>query len=127
MNRLPVILAALTLAACTPAPAPESRQVEAAPVAPAPDPGAPGKDRDDPRAYCDEYIAGLFDMLVEKKAEGWTERDALDDMIARGEQKFGGPLVDGVFGDRFGPGGGAIARAETLAACRRTQKGGSLY
>lgn len=102
---------------------PEARQVEAekraAPV-PAPAPAA-----ELPAASCD-HVGDLFDMLVKNKAEGWTEADALADMTARGEYALG-YVVDGVFGDRFGPGGGALARAETMTACRRMAEGGTLY
>ena len=109
----------LCLAGCNP---PEARQLEAAkPAEPVPAAAAP----EQPAASCD-HVSNLFDMLVKHKAEGWTEADALADMTARGEYALG-YVVDGVFGDRFGPGGGALARAETMTACRRMADGGTLY
>jgi hypothetical protein len=106
---------AFFLAACNPQP---SQQLVAEAPASAPAPAS--------KADACDHVADLFDMLVKKKADGWVEADALADMSARGEYSLG-YVVDGVFGDRFGPGGGAMARADTLAACQRMAKGGDLY
>lgn len=73
-----------------------------------------------------EHVEQLFDMLVKKKAEGWTERQALADMSERGEYAFGGPLVDSVFGTRFGEAGSALAKSDMLRACKRVAAGGTL-
>ena len=120
MNRSTIFaVLALFLAACNPQPnqQPVAETPTSAPAAaPAPAPEADA---------CD-HVADLFDMLAKKKADGWVEADVLADMSARGEYSLG-YVVDDVFGDRFGPGGGAMARADTLAACRRMDKGGDLY
>lgn len=116
----------LCLVGCNP---PEARQTEAAkPAESAPAPAAaptPPADAKARAADCD-YVADLFDMLVKKKAEGWTEREGLDELIARGDSSLG-YVADGVFGTRYGPGGGAMARNDVLAACRRMAEGGDLY
>ncbi|UKE77999.1 hypothetical protein [Xanthomonas graminis] len=124
MNRSTIFAAlALFLVACSPSPQPNQQPVaETSAPAPAPAPAAAPA----PEAEKCDHVADLFDMLVKKKADGWVEADVLADMSARGEYSLG-YVVDGVFGDRFGPGGGAMARADTLAACRRMAKGGDLY
>jgi hypothetical protein len=75
---------------------------------------------------CDSYVAELFDMLVKRKADGWTERDGLAELTARGDHSLG-YVADGVFGTRYGEGGSAMARNDVLAACRRMAEGGELY
>jgi len=123
---LPAVLA-FALAACnapeapTAQPAPDTRpQAEASALdAPAQAQAQPDADR------CD-YVARLFDDLVDRKAAGMTEREALAELSARGDFALG-YVVDGVFGDRFGPGGSVAAKVDTLAACRRMAAGGKLY
>lgn len=117
MKRLPIILAAVILAACSvpDSPPPEPRQAEAAPVAANP---APERQADD----C-AHVGELFDLYVSKRdGEGWTEDDALDDLRGRGAFTLA-YVVDGVFRE----GGGVAARVDTLATCRRMAKGESRY
>lgn len=126
---LPCALAAI-LAACAPAAAPAPAPAAIATPADAQAPAAPSR-----AAYVEasaepvdcEHVGALFDSLRDAKAGGMTEAAALDDMRNRGELVFGGPLVDAVFGDRFGEPGSVAARAEMLAACRRVAAGGSMY
>ncbi|WP_323162871.1 hypothetical protein [Stenotrophomonas maltophilia] len=101
-------VAVLVLAACSGSPGDQQAQAE-------------------PPAVDCAHIEQLFGMLVEKKAQGWTEQDALADMSARGEYRFGGPLVDSVFGDRFGTPGSSLAKSDMLKACRKMAAGGTLY
>lgn len=118
---------AFALAACnapeapTAQPAPDTRPQAEAPAldAPAQAQAQPDSDR------CD-YVARLFDDLVDRKAAGMTEREALSELSARGDFALG-YVVDGVFGNRFGPGGSVAAKVDTLAACRRMAAGGKLY
>lgn len=130
---VPVAVLAFALAACTPPEATTTATAADAPPAPAPAPEAPATsptarvDRDASHALkeCD-HAAELFDDMAKRKAAGGTEREALDDLSARGDYSLG-YVVDGVFGTRYGPGGSAMARADTLVACRRMAKGGDLY
>jgi hypothetical protein len=124
MNRSTIFaVLALFLAGCNPQP--NQPSVTEAP-APAPAPSSAPAATPAPKADACDHVSDLFDMLVKKKADGWVEADALADMSARGEYSLG-YVVDGVFGDRFGPGGSAMARADTMAACLRMAKGGDLY
>ncbi len=100
-------LTIIALSACNP---PEARQMEAVKAAEsAPAPAAAPTPQEDAKARAAEcvHVADLFDMLAKKKAEGWTEADALADMTARGEYSLG-YVVDGVFGTRYGTGGGEL-------------------
>ncbi len=117
MNRIILLfLAALAVTACGQQPAP---QTTPAVSEAAPEPVAA------PASPCD-HVGALFDMLAVKKAEGWTEADALADMSARGESSLG-YVVDGVFGNKFGEPGGMLARVEVLKVCRRLADGGDIY
>ena len=130
---LPCVLA-FVLAACSPPDVPPPAPAATAPPANAQAPAAPSKAEfaEAPEAKAEgavdcAHVGSLFDMLVAEKAKGMTEAAALDDMRNRGEFVFGGPLVDAVFGDRYGEAGSATARAEMLIACRKVEAGGSAY
>lgn len=130
---LPCVLA-FVLGACSPPDAPSPEPAAPAPPANAQAPAAPSKTEfvEAPEATTEAavdcaHVGELFDMLVAEKAKGMTESAALDDMRNRGEFQFGGPLVDAVFGDRYGDAGSATARAEMLIACRKVEAGGSAY
>jgi hypothetical protein len=115
MRTQSILIAALMLAACNPQE--QARQVEAA--------AAPGDAALVPEGEC-ARVAELFDDLVKRKAGGWVEADALAELSARGDYSAA-YVVDGVFGTRFGPGGSASARADTVAACRKLASGGTIY
>ena len=123
---LPCVLA-FVLAACSPPDAPSPEPAATAPPANAQAAAAPSKAEFVEGAVDCAHVGSLFDMLVAEKAKGMTEAAALDDMRNRGEFAFGGPLVDAVFGDRYGEPGSAAARAEMLIACRKVEAGGSMY
>lgn len=73
-------------------------------------------------AECDK-VGDMASRLIEQRAAGTTEREALADLSARGEYRMG-YVVDGVF--RAKPGASAaVTRAEIVQVCHKVSRDGS--
>jgi len=72
-----------------------------------------------------EKARDLASKLIEQRAVGMTEREALADLSARGEYQMG-YVVDGVF--RAKPGESvAVTRDDIVRTCRKVSSTGATY
>lgn len=109
----------LVLAACSPSTAPSTSEVSKEDVVPA---AVTPKDR---MPVACEQVRAMFDHLVELKAAGLRQLEALAELSDRGAFTEG-YIVDAVYG--LEPGANvAVARVDVLAKRRTVHKTGATY